>query len=68
MACSSETRLVNSLHFQKTKIPSDLLSIDEFEKPVVESEIDIINAYSSLFLLYKKCVVNIEKIKELNEE
>ncbi|WP_281526952.1 hypothetical protein [Campylobacter avium] len=47
-------------------MPAELLSLEELKKPVVENDIDIINAYSTLFLHYKQCIIKIEKIKELN--
>lgn len=50
----------------KVKIPDELLRIEPLHQPSVSSEIEILNAYSLLFYHYKRCVINIEKIKELN--
>lgn len=51
----------------KQKVPAELLSLEELKKPVVENDIDIINAYSTLFLHYKQCEIKIQKIKALQE-
>ncbi|WP_245807426.1 hypothetical protein [Campylobacter avium] len=48
-------------------MPAELLSLEELKKPVVENDIDIINAYSTLFLHYKQCEIKIQKIKALQE-
>ncbi|WP_297192406.1 hypothetical protein [uncultured Campylobacter sp.] len=51
----------------KQEIPQDLLSLEKLEKPEVKSDLDIINAYSILFLHYKQCQMKLEKIKALQE-
>lgn len=62
-----KTQLVNDVKIQKFKIPNELLELPPLEKPFANSEIDILNAYSLLFYHYKRCEINLNKIKELNE-
>ncbi|WP_236633228.1 hypothetical protein [Campylobacter armoricus] len=50
------------------QIPNELLSLEPLKRPVVKNELDILKAYSELFYHYKQCEINIEKIKELNNE
>lgn len=67
-ACGTTTnQVVSQVHVEKVKIPEELLTLSPLEKPHVDSDIDIINAYSTLFYHYKECVINIDKIKELNQ-
>ncbi|HHP0356867.1 hypothetical protein L8X52_06430 [Campylobacter lari] len=50
------------------QIPNELLEFDRAHKPIVQDEKDILKAYSELFYHYKQCEINIDKIKELNDE
>ena len=61
-----KTQLVNDVRIQKVKIPNELLELQPLEKPYAENELDILNAYSMLFYHYKRCEINLNKIKELN--
>lgn len=66
--CGSKgVSVVQSVRVEKVKIPLELLELEPLSKPVVKSEIDILNAYSMLFYHYKKCAINLQKIKELGE-
>ena len=49
------------------QIPKELLEIKPLPKPYANSEIEILNAYSMLFYHYQRCVINMNKIKELSE-
>ena len=66
LGCGSKTAQINTVSINNNKIPAELLTLEPFEKPEVKSDLDIINAYSILFLHYKQCVIKIEKIKDLN--
>lgn len=66
IGCGSKTPQINTITINNNKIPAELLTLEPLKKPVVENDIDIINAYSTLFLHYKQCVIKVEKIKELN--
>ncbi|HDZ5018414.1 TPA: hypothetical protein RTG91_001397 [Campylobacter jejuni] len=63
-----KTQLINDVKIQKVKIPKELLSLNTLEKPIANNELDILNAYSMLFYEYKRCQIQINKIKELNDE
>ncbi len=52
----------------KQKVPENLLHLKELKKPVIADENDILKAYSDLFLHYKECVINVDKIKALNTD
>lgn len=61
-------RTVVEVRTQYVSIPQDLLKIEKVKRPIVQSETDILNAYTSLFGEYSKCVIKIEAIKNLNEK
>ena len=65
-ACSNSTKILTKVNIEKVKIPEELLQLQPLSKPKVENELDIINAYSALFYHYKKCEIQISKIKDLN--
>lgn len=50
------------------KIPESLLYLPKLQKPQVDNERDIINAYIDLFQNYCLCKKKIEKIKEINQD
>ncbi|EOX0011579.1 hypothetical protein ACO21R_001349 [Campylobacter upsaliensis] len=51
----------------KVQVPRELLELKTLPKPYVNSEIEILNAYSMLFYHYKQCVIQMGKIRELSE-
>ena len=57
---------ITKLQIEKVKIPSEVLELRELKKPYAENEKDIINYYIDLFQHYKECEININKIKEIN--
>lgn len=61
-----KTQLVNDVRIQKIKIPDELLELPRLEKPFAKKERDILSSYSMLFYYYKRCEINLNKIKELN--
>lgn len=58
---------ITKLQIEKVKIPSELLELRELKKPYAENEKDIIKSYIDLFQHYKECEININKIKEINQ-
>lgn len=62
------TQVVKSVELKKVKIPQELLTLKELPRPYVESEIDILNAYSMLFYHYRQCEINLSKIRALSED
>ncbi|KAA6226507.1 hypothetical protein [Campylobacter sp. LR286c] len=67
MACTNKTQVIENVRVERLKIPSELLTLKPLKKPTIENERDIIKAYSYLFQAYKECEINIQKIKELQE-
>ncbi|EFO9039078.1 hypothetical protein HPC08_000684 [Campylobacter jejuni] len=59
-------QVVTKIEIQKVTIPQELLTLSPLEKPIAKNELDILNAYSLLFYHYKRCEINLNKIKELN--
>lgn len=67
-ACGmNKTSVVNSVKIERVKIPAELLEIPPLSRPQVSNELEILNAYSLLFYHYKRCTINMEQIKKLNE-
>ncbi|TNB60873.1 hypothetical protein FDW43_09590 [Campylobacter helveticus] len=64
---TSKTQVVKEVELVKVQIPKELLEIKPLPKPYVNSEIEILNAYSMLFYHYQRCVINMNKIRELSE-
>ena len=67
IGCGSKTQTITELRVEKVYIPKELLELDKLEKPKINNENDVLNAYIMLFKHYKNCEINIEKIKELND-
>ncbi|HAA1523562.1 TPA_asm: hypothetical protein GD767_04290 [Campylobacter jejuni] len=61
-------QVVTKIEIQKVRIPQELLILSSLEKPMAKNELDILNVYSMLFYKYKQCEIQINKIKELNNE
>lgn len=64
----TQQQLVNNVKIEKVKIPDELLKLDKLEKPIIKNDFDILKAYSDLYYNYKKCEININKIRELNKD
>ncbi|ENQ3534220.1 hypothetical protein ACEOZC_001634 [Campylobacter upsaliensis] len=69
VGCGSRTQqqIVKDVKVVKVQVPKELLELKPLPKPYVNSEIEILNAYSMLFYHYKQCVIQMGKIKELGE-
>lgn len=69
VGCGSRTQqqIVRDVKVVKVQVPKELLELKTLPKPYVNSEIEILNAYSMLFYHYKQCVIQMGKIKELGE-
>lgn len=69
VGCGSKTQqqIVKDVKVVKVQVPRELLELKPLPKPYVNSEIEILNAYSMLFYHYKQCVIQMGKIKELGE-
>ncbi|ELK0695627.1 hypothetical protein QJF06_001259 [Campylobacter upsaliensis] len=68
VGCGSKThQIVKDVKVVKVQVPKELLELKTLPKPYVNSEIEILNAYSMLFYHYKQCVIQMRKIRELSE-
>lgn len=69
VGCGSKMhqQIVKDVKVVKVQVPKELLELKTLPKPYVNSEIEILNAYSMLFYHYKQCVIQMGKIKELGE-
>ncbi|EAL7908511.1 hypothetical protein DWS13_00015 [Campylobacter upsaliensis] len=69
VGCGSKThqQIVKDVKVVKVQVPAELLELKTLPKPYVNSEIEILNAYSMLFYHYKQCVIQMGKIRELSE-
>ncbi|TEY03615.1 hypothetical protein [Campylobacter sp. US33a] len=69
IGCGSTTQqVVTKVEIHKVRIPQELLNLSPLEKPHANNELDILNVYSLLFYKYRQCEIQINKIKELNDE
>lgn len=66
IGCTGKTILIPEI--KVVKIPESLLHLPKLQKPQVDNERDIINAYIDLFQNYCLCKKKIEKIKEINQD
>ena len=73
IACSSlilsgcyDKQIITRTEVKTIEIPSQLLEINQLERPLVTNEADIINAYIELYKNYLLLVDKINAIKELN--
>ena len=61
-----DKQIITRTEFKTIEIPSQLLEINQLERPLVTNEADIINAYIELYKNYLLLVDKIRAIKELN--
>ena len=61
-----DKQIIARTEVKTIKIPSQLLEINQLERPLIENEADIIDAYIELYKNYLLLVDKIKAIKELN--
>ena len=61
-----DKQIITRTEVKTIEIPSQLLEINQIERPLVTNEADIINAYIELYKNYLLLVDKINAIKELN--
>ena len=62
-----DKQIITRTEVKTIEIPSQLLEINQLERPLVTNEADIINAYIELYKNYLLLVDKINAIKELNQ-
>ena len=61
-----DKQIITRTEVKTIEIPSQLLEINQLERPLVTNEADIIDAYIELYKNYLLLVDKIRAIKELN--
>ena len=61
-----DKQIITRTEVKTIEIPSQLLEVNQLERPLVTNEADIINAYIELYKNYLLLVDKINAIKELN--
>ena len=67
MAGCTNKQIITQTQVEYVKIPSQLLEVEQIQKPIIKTENDIINAYLDLFKNYLLLIDKINAIKSLNK-
>lgn len=62
-----DKQIITKTEVKTIEIPSQLLEVNQIERPLIENEADIIDAYIELYKNYLLLVDKINAIKELNK-
>ena len=62
-----DKQIITRTEVKTIEIPSQLLEVNQIERPLIENESDIIDAYIELYKNYLLLVDKIRAIKELNQ-
>ena len=62
-----DKQIITRTEVKTIEIPSQLLEINQLERPMINDESDIIDAYIELYKNYLLLVDKINAIKELNQ-
>ena len=62
-----DKQIITRTEVKTIEIPSQLLEINQLERPLITNEADIIDAYIELYKNYLLLVDKINAIKELNQ-
>lgn len=62
-----DKQIITRTEVKTIEIPAQLLEINQIERPLIENESDIIDAYIELYKNYLLLVDKINAIKELNQ-
>ena len=61
-----DKQIITRTEVKTIEIPAQLLEVNQIERPLIENEADIIDAYIELYKHYLLLVDKINAIKELN--
>ena len=61
-----DKQIITRTEVKTIEIPSQLLEVNQIERPLIQNEADIIDAYIELYKNYLLLVDKIRAIKELN--
>ena len=62
-----DKQIITRTEVKTIEIPAQLLEINQIERPIINNESDIIDAYIELYKNYLLLVDKINAIKELNQ-
>lgn len=62
-----DKQIITRTEVKTIEIPSQLLEINQIERPIINDESDIIDAYLDLYKNYLLLIDKINAIKELNQ-
>ena len=62
-----DKQIITQTEVKTIEIPAQLLEVNQLERPLIENEADIIDAYIELYKNYLLLVDKINAIKELNQ-
>ena len=62
-----DKQIITRTEVKTIEIPAQLLEVNQIERPLIENEGDIIDAYIELYKNYLLLVDKINAIKELNQ-
>ena len=62
-----DKQIITKTEVKTIEIPSQLLEVNQIERPLIENESDIIDAYIDLYKNYLLLIDKINAIKELNQ-
>ena len=62
-----DKQIITRTEVKKIEIPAQLLEVNQLERPIINNESDIIDAYIELYKNYLLLVDKINAIKELNQ-
>ena len=62
-----DKQIITRTEVKTIEIPAQLLEVNQIERPIIQSEADIIDAYIELYKNYLLLVDKINAIKELNQ-
>ena len=63
-----DKQIITRTEIKTIEIPAQLLEVNQIERPMINDESDIIDAYIELYKNYLLLVDKINAIKELNQE
>lgn len=62
-----DKQIITRTEVKTIEIPSQLLEVNQIERPIINNESDIIDAYIDLYKNYLLLIDKINAIKELNK-
>lgn len=62
-----DKQIITRTEVKRIEIPSQLLEVNQIERPIINNEADIIDAYIDLYKNYLLLIDKINAIKELNK-